>query len=473
MFNKNKVIVFLYSLLAFILIFSIYFKRATQEKYFPYRDTYAYKLIEYKTLNKIGRLPNDPLFFYNQAIFQKITGIDYYYIYKYGYLFFLFLLFLGIYIFFRGVIKDKQLQLESNKYIPISIIYIFMFFFMYIRNTMTMRENLVVFVGLVFLFVLAKYEDFFKYRKISLLLLLLYVYCLQGHVLVGLITSGVLFLYFVFNLFKSSEKIHYLFRILLFYLSTIILSLGSIRLIVGGIINQMNRGLKPMKAGFTFGQTQIEFTDFRHWDIFLILPLGIFLFIKYRKKINKVMLLYLATLAIAYFTSFIKRFEVKQNRYLIYFYILFGFLFVLNSFNLKKHKQYILPIFVALIILSGIQQNIVEYQGYFPLNERNISFVQELLDHNLLDIEDTIYCSTSACLALNYLYTSSFQNREQIDKIDITSLNPARDQIVIFDDDWWQYNKKDRSDLMSFIKNNKNNIFLDPLLQERFEIWEY
>lgn len=474
--NKEKIILVVCVSLALLLIFFVYLKLTLQDKYFPYWDAYNIKLVS-ETIGGKEYLPVtwDPLFYYNTKIFHQITNLDYYYIIKYGKFFFIFLLFFVLYLLFKEIIRSEKKN--EKALILISLIYFFFCRYTYLRFSMTLRENLVISLGFIFLFLLTKFEqkDKLSYSNV-ILLSLIYSYIIAAHMAVSFIITGVVGFYFLNCLIKKGN----IKPILLLIVLTGIISSFFIYHQYAGIVAQLHHGKEFIEeAGFTVAREYIKSSYFNIPMDILIAVIGLLFFIKKlaskREKFGryKIFLFYLLVISSFFLAAFIHQFGIRQNRFAIYIYVIFAFflLFFLKKIMTIKYNKIILPLILVLLFITMIPR-VLSYPGLRPINERNINFIENLVKERKLSLNEKIYCGPSACCALNYLYPASYKNREPINKENLADLRPYINQIVVFDDDWYAYERIDKK-FLDFIKTNKNKIFIDPELLRRFKVWGY
>lgn len=472
MLNKNKKIILgICVILALTLIFFIYLKLTLQDKYFPYWDPYDIKITS-EMVGNTGKIQfSEPLFFYNTKILHELSDLDYYYIIKYGKFFFILFLFFVLYLFFREITKSKK---ESDKVlITISLIYFFLCWYTFLRFSMTLRENFVISLGFIFLFLLTRFEqkDKLSYSNV-ILLSLIYSYIIAAHMIVSFVVTGVVGFYFLYCLIRKKN----IKPILLLIILTGIISSFFISHQSASIIAQLHRGQEFVEEqGFTIAYNYIKPSYFNIPIDILIGIIGLiffitaFLFKKEQFKRYKIFLFYALTISVFFLAAHIHRFGIKQNRFAIYIYVIlsfFLFFFLKGTKNLRYNKI-IIPLVILLLFITMIPK-VLSYPGYRPINERNINFVQDLVHNKSLDLNEKIYCGPSACCALNYLFTDSYEKRELINKENLADLKPDKNQIVVFDDDWWAYERID-NEFLEFIKNNKNKIFIDPRLLQRLK----
>lgn len=473
--NKEKILLIVCVFLALALIFFVYLKLTLQDKYFPYWDPYDIKT----TSEKIGMGEkvqfSEPLFFYNTKILYEITKLDYYYIIKYGKFFFIFLLFLVLYLFFREVLKPKKVV--NKALIIVSLVYFFLSWYTYLRFSMTLRENLVIPLGFVFLYLLTKFD---QKRELSysnvILLSIIYAYIIAAHMIVSFIITGVVGFYLLICLVRKRN----IKKMLLLIALTGIISSFFIYNQYAGIVAQLHHGAEFVeKQGFNVAYSYIKPLYFNLPLDILIGIMGVVYLISTlvsKKELfekYKLLLFYMLIILAFFLVAYISQFGIKQNRFAIYIYIIFAIflLFFLKKIITLGLGKIIFSLLLILLFTTMILR-VLSYPGYRPINEENINFIEELVVEEKLNLNEKIYCGQSACCALNYLYPYSHDKLESINTENLADLNPDEDQIVIFDDDWFAYDRLDKK-FLEFIKGNKDKIFIDPKLLRRFKIWGY
>lgn len=471
--NKKKIIFRTCIILALVLIFFVYLKLTLQDRYFPYWDPYNIKILS-TLIGTTDFWPSnwDLLFYFNVRTFQEISGLDYYYIIKYGKIFFIFLLFFVLYLFFRKIVKSKK---ESEKaLIVISLIYFFLCFYSYLRFSMTLRENLVISLGFIFLFLLTKFNQKkgLNYSNV-ILLSIFYSYIIAAHMIVSFVMTGVVGFYFLNCLIKKKN----IKQTLLLIVLTGIISSFFIYHQYPGISAQLHHGKEMVeKAGFTVARDYIKSAYFNIPLDILIGVIGLIFFIKtsiFEKeqfKKYKVYLFYALTMLAFFLAAYIHQFGIRQKRFTIYIYVIFAFFFLLflKKTMTIKYNKIILPLILVLLFITMIPR-VLSYPGYRPINERNINFIEELVKERKIDLNKEIYGGPSAVCALNYLYPNSYKKRKLINKENLADLEPDKYQIVILDDDWYVYKRIDTK-FLDFIRNNKDRIFIDPKLLGLFKV---
>jgi len=474
--NKDKIILTVCIFLALLLIFFVYLKLTLQDKYFPYWDPYNIKLIS-ETVGEKEYLFStwDPLFYFNTKTLHELTKLDYYYIIKYGKFFFIFLLFFILYLFFKEVTNSNKIK--DKFLIIVSLLYFFFCWYTFLRFSMTLRENFVISLGFIFLFLLTKFEQKEKLSYSNVIpLSFIYSYIIAAHMLASFIVTGIVGFYFLNCLIKKKN----IKQVLLLIVLTGIISSFFIFHQYAGIAAQLHRGQEFIEEkGFTIAREYIKSTYFNVPLDILIGIMGLISFVtilllkKEQFRKHKIFLFYALIILAFFLVAYIEQFGIKQNRFAIYIYIIFTFLlfYFLKVIKIVKYNWLILPLILVLLSTTMIPR-VLSYPGYRPINERNINFVEKLVEEGKLNLNEKIYCGPSACVALNYLFTDSYKNRESIDKKNLADLNPDKDQIVIFDDDWFAYERIDKK-FLDFIKINKDKIFIDPKLLQRFNVWGY
>jgi hypothetical protein len=434
-----------------ILIILMYVPFLSKNMYFSYWDTYSYKTFSYNILNWLKVFHSDIIYYFNQIIFNKITWIDYYYILKYWSIFFLFLFILWLSLLLKEIFKNNwKLNNYINIFIPISILYTSLFHFFYVRNTMTMRENFVFFVMLIAIYLLIKYkEKILTNNNIFVILLILHIYIIYWHTLVNIIYTLVIYLYFFILIIKY--KFIYIKKILLYTSIFFLLSLPIIYDTILWIYIQINSWDSLIKKQWvSLAYNYIRFNYFNWYD-YIIFLLSTLIFLKYIKKIDKIWKIYVFIISLGYFTAFIPQIWAKQNRYSIYIFIFFSFLFILFNYRIKNF--FITNLILIVVLCTWINKNIISYRWYFPINDWNINLLINNIDKWIININKKVYCWRSVCLLLSYFYPDKQNNFIDVELVD---LNTIHDIIVYFKDDleWYKSNNKE---LYDFINNNNNN----------------
>ena len=318
--NKEKIILGICLTLALMLIFSVYLKLTLQDKYFPYWDPYGIKITSeiVGTAEKIQF--SEPLFFYNSKIFYQITNLDYYYIIKYGKFFFIFLLFFVLYLFLKEITRSEK---ESDKVlIIISLIYFFFCWYSFLRFSMTLRENFVISLGFIFLFLLTKFNQKKELNYSNIILLsIIYSYVIAAHMIVSFVATGIVGFYFLNCLIKKKN----IKPMLLLIALTAIISSFFVYLQYAGIIAQLHHGEEFIKkTGFTVTREYIKSSYFNIPLDILIGIIGLIFFVKssiFKKEQfekYKVFLFYSLTILAFFLTAYVHQFGVKQNRSAIF-----------------------------------------------------------------------------------------------------------------------------------------------------------
>jgi hypothetical protein len=117
---------------------------------------------------------------------------------------------------------------------------------------------------------------------------------------------------------------------------------------------------------------------------------------------NRVFLLFILVIVLGIFFSYIPQFGMKQNRFAIYLYIPLAYLLIcfLKGLEKSKYKTYVVPVFLGLFLITATV-NIMDYNGYFPINEDNMDYLKSQTD--LISHYDEIYAGGTAETMLLYL----------------------------------------------------------------------
>jgi len=448
--NNDKIIFGICIILVVSLILFSYIKVTLEDKYFPYWDSYTIKTFSNDIESSPFKIFSDPLFFYNTNIFNKITGIDFYHIIRYSNLFFIILLFSVLFMLFNDSLEKKD---KTGKlFILLSLIYFFSCFYSYSRFSITMRENLVLSLGLIVIFLLKKFDEKEKPNYIDIIpLSILYAYVLFASVQVFLIISGVVFFYTIYCFVKKRNRL----KTLSFILLTAIIALPSVIQLCKGIIYQLKYNSPIVKAsGFSASYNLVNLTHFNPpFDALLLIGL-LWFFVDLKKEGNfekyKFYIFFTASVLIGFLIAYIPSLTVKQNRFLIYIYIILAlsFLFLLIKVKEKKLGKFIILLMIAMLLITTIPRNL-EYKIYRPLNEKDISYVSSQI--STFDKYDELYCGSSAKTILDYLdYNKCIPFEDNAGKISNSSI--LKGPIVLSGEDYELYEKR-REDI--FEKFNK------------------
>jgi len=403
---NKKVIILLTISLALIYVLIFYVNLANQDKYFPYWDPYDLKDQAESLNDTYFSNVSDPLVFYNFKILKEISGVSYYSLIKYASLFFIVVLFLAIILFMKEIFIEKK---KNLKILPVlGVLYFFFFFYTYLRFSMTLRENLVMGIALLFIFFLLKLE---KNNKISvgggiLFISLFLSYLLGAHILIFMIFGGVTFFYlFYLYIKKDLSKGKFIFILLLF----ILLAFPFIYQEFFGILNQIIHGEELItRTGFTVAYNFIKLEYFLPLFDLMIIFFGTTFILKRHNKINPkikvILLIFLFILCLGFFGSYISSLGVKQNRFTIYIYLFLSVMLMFAFSYIKKlNLKFIMILLVMFLIVFSPLRGIIDYQTYKPINEEKINY----LVSNAYLVQDypKVYCGKSAKTVFQFFET--------------------------------------------------------------------
>lgn len=431
---KNSLLILL-GLLSLIKIILPFLRITLQDKYFPYFDPYTIKFVSENVFNK-GFVPLnwDYLFNIYVKIIVNLLHLDYYLFIRWGNYLTILLTFLVLFFFYKKIFKPKYF------YQYISIFFGLMYFFSYnmsiFRFGMTLRENFFIPLGLVLLIILISSEN----TKMSLFKILLSSFLLAniigGHILVAYIIIGTMFINFLIRILQKKPITNYIAIILISF----ILSAYFIKMEIPGLMGQVKMGNNLIEN--LGGKINESYLSIRHFNLpfdILLIPLGIIYYLKsiFKKtqKINYVFVSYILSVSILYLMSFITKFGIKQDRLLIYIYIISTF-FIINTFiNLlltsQKNHKYLIIVVTMVFFCSIISKNNMSFNITRPINSKNIDQLSEYIKNKNIKIDSNTYCGFSACNLLNYIYPNSYQNIRVIDNNNYRFINPKTDTVFL------------------------------------------
>lgn len=394
------------SALLFVIILQL--RITFKDAFFPYWDPYITKPIseDVGVVNILGEYFGDPLFFYDTRILNEVSTLDYYDIIKYGNLFCIFLLFIILYLVFKEILNAKK---NSDKlFIIFGISYYFLCYYTYVRFSMTVRENFVICVGIFLIYLLIKLdiEDRITARN-SIMMALILSFLIGSHMLVALIVGSVFILYAIYKLFM--HRFDVLKNLGIMGAVSGLISLPFIVAQYNGVIAQLTRGYEFIEQqGLSLSRAFINSEYFNLPIDILIIGGGLLFFIWFARKAeidlgrNRVFLIFVLTILIGILLSLIPQFGMKQNRFAIYMYMILAFLLICFFIGLNKTRlrSIIIPIFLVLVI-STAMINVSSYNGYFPINEKNIEYLDSQTE--LIIQYDIVYAGGTAQTALSYL----------------------------------------------------------------------
>lgn len=396
--NKN-LIIFVSILFALIYILCFYLNLSYQDSYFPYWDSYDLKNQSESIDRTYFSSFADPLVFYNLKIFKEISGISYYWIIKYSSFFHISLLFFSIILFLKSMFFKKD---ANYSYFIVGSTYFFFLFYSVLRFSMTLRENLVIPVGLFFSFIILtkNNQKIFSLPLIFIIPLFL-SYLLGAHILTFLIFGGLCFLYLFYLLFKKELSYKNLLVIIIPFL---IITTPFIYKESYGFFNQFVNGEDLIRqTGFESSYNDIKTNYFFIKFDLIILPLGLFFLLKNNNKIKKThkvpILIYSFIIFCGLVGTYIRTIGVKQNRFTLYSYLILSLLLTFSLYHLKN-KKLVLSLFITTIIILSPLQIINSYQTYKPINEQNINYL--LNNSDLLQNYEFCYCGKSARSVLSF-----------------------------------------------------------------------
>jgi hypothetical protein len=277
---------------------------------------------------------------------------------------------------------------------------------------MTLREDLIITVGFVILLMLARFdrENVITIRRAGFLAILL-AFVVASHMIVSAVVLGTLFLYGVYCIIR--KRMNIVKGLIITVLIAGVLSSPFIFVQYFGIVAQLMHGIEFIQGqGFDITYTWIKASHFNlPIDILVIASGALFLGLSVSKaqthlSKSKVILLYFTTIAIGIAISYIPHLGLKQDRFLIYAYVLFPFLlfYLLTGLYSRRFGKIIIPILVLVLFTTAVS-SAIEYQGYFPINEKNLTYIEYRLSE--LDSYGKIYVGGTAGTILAYLNSRS------------------------------------------------------------------
>lgn|GEM_PF-3572878 len=409
--RRNEALLAMFFFVCLGIILSAYLKITFKDAYFPYYDPYLTKIIsEHLTATNVFSYVSEPLFYYITKGLHDITFISYYDIIKYGNLVFIAFLFLVLYFFLTESTSSEKII--DKMFVILAVSYYFLCSYTYRRFSMTLREDLIIIVGFVILLVLARFEkeDVFTIKNASFIAILL-AFVIGSHLIVSSVVLGTLIIFLVYCAFK--RRIHFVKGLLVAILIAVVISSPFIYVQYFGIAAQFTQGIEFIQER-GFDDVTYNWIKPSHFnmpaDIVLML-LGAFFFLFSSKlqsnhRGNVVILAYFVAVGVGILISYIPQFGLKPNRFLIYAYLLISFLMIYMLKGLSKNRftRLIVPVLIGILFATAAL-NALQYQGYFPINERNVTFIESRLSE--IDSYGKIYVGGCAGLILHYLDAKS------------------------------------------------------------------
>jgi len=403
--NDILLAVFFFICLGFIL--SIYLKITFKDTYFPYYDPYLTKIIsEHLTVANVFNYVSEPLFYYVTRALHDITFLNYYDIIKYGNLVFVAFLFVVLYIFLKDSTSSEKTV--TKMFVILAVSYYFLCEYTYLRFSMTLRENLIIIIGFVILLMVARFDkqNVFTIKNAGFIAILL-AFVIGSHLLVSSVVVGTLIIYCVYCIYKKRNN--FIKNLLITILIAVVISSPFIYVQYFGIAAQFTHGIEFIQEqGFDVTYNWIKLNHFNIPTDIILVMLGTFFFILLTLKLqsdhkkNTIILIYFITVGVGTLISYIPQFGLKPNRFLIYIYPFLSFcmIYTLKGFFKSRFTKFLLPFFIAILFATAVT-NTIQYQGYFPINEKNINYIESRLPE--IESYGKVYVGGCAGLILGYL----------------------------------------------------------------------